>query len=78
MNPKFKLPFNEWIKKLEDNGFLESGKQFLKEKVVYYAMPALCRGMPMEICHDSVAAIYNLYKNKPEVSHDPVWSKSNF
>ena len=77
MHLKFRLPFNEWIMKLEDNGVLESGKKFLKEKGRYDSMPAFWRFMPMESFHYFVAAVDNLYANKTEGSHDPVWSKSN-
>ena len=31
----------------------------------------------MESRHSFVAAVDNLYANKPEVSHEPVWSKIN-
>ena len=75
--PKFRLPFNEWIKKLEDNRVLEPGRQFLKEKGLYDAMPAFCRCMLVEIFHSCASAVDNLYGNKPEWSHEPVWSKSN-
>ena len=62
MHPKFWLPF----KKLEDNRVLELGKNFLKEKGLYDAMPAFCRCMLVEIFHSCASAVDNLYGNKPE------------
>ena len=45
IHPKFWLPFNEQTRKIENNGVLELGKQFLKEKGLYYTMPAFWRHM---------------------------------
>ena len=40
-------------------------------------MPALWRRMSVESRYAFIAAVDNLYANKPEGSHEPVWSKSN-
>ena len=40
-------------------------------------MPAFWILMPEKNFHAFVATVENLYANKPEVSHDPVWYKSN-
>ena len=76
LHPKYRLSFDDWIKKLQLNGVLSSGTQFWKDGTSYYdAMPAFWRRMGVEQREEMVYDIDTMYRLTEEGKQ--VWSHAN-
>jgi hypothetical protein len=57
-NPKTRVPFNEWIKRLDKKGVLLSGEHFFKTRTsLYDAMPACWTKLSVEARHSVTTII---------------------
>ena len=63
LHPKYRLSFEDWVKKLESKGVLASGRMFYDDNTfgLYDAMPAFWRRMPPEIRENFVMAVDRMY-----------------
>jgi hypothetical protein len=57
-NPKTRVPFNEWIKRLDRKGVLLSGEQFFKTmSSLYVAIPACWTNLSVEAWQSVISII---------------------
>jgi len=77
LHPKFRMPFVDWIKKLEADGVMASGKQFYgDETYLYDAMPAFWKRMKPDQREDLIQHIDTMLRKHHEANESP-WNKDN-
>ena len=74
MHPHKRVPFNAWIKKLYNRGFL-SAETFKNRTTIYDAMPACCKRLTVEQHQLVMGTIWEVYRSSP--SNEKVWTKQN-
>jgi hypothetical protein len=75
MHPQTRVPFNDWIKKLDDRGFLSADKFFEKRTSLYDAMPACWKRLTVEQRNKVMGTIREVYKSTHV--NKRVWTKQN-
>ena len=75
MHPHTRVPFNEWIKKLDERGFLSAEKFFEKRTTLYDAMPACWKRLTIELRQSVMVTIREIYRSAP--ADEKVWTKQN-
>ena len=75
MHPKYRVPFDEWIKILDTRGFLSAERYFTKRTSLYDAMPACWKRLSVEHRHGVLSTIRNIYATTSE--NEKVWTKVN-
>jgi len=74
-NPKTRIPFADWIKKLDKKGVLLSGEQFfVKRTSLYDAMPACWQRLSVEDRHSVITCIKKIYDRADELQQPLLWT----
>jgi hypothetical protein len=77
-NPKTRVPFNEWIKRLDKKGVLLSGEQFFKTRTsLYDAMPACWTKLSVEAMHSVITIIKKIYDRAEELQEPLLWKTAD-
>jgi hypothetical protein len=77
-NPKTRIPFNEWIKKLDKKGVLLSGEQFFKTRTsLYDAMPACWTKLSVENRHSVITIIKRIYDRAEGLQQPLLWKTAD-
>ena len=75
MHPHTRSSFDEWIRTLDDRGFLSAEKFFEKRYTLYDAMPAYWKRLDVEQRQSVMRIIRTAYSSTP--SNQSVWTKQN-
>jgi hypothetical protein len=76
-NPKTRLPFADWLKKLDSKGILLSGEHFFQRKNLYDAMPAVWKKLSVEDRHSVIGIIKRVYEAAEEKNEPLLWKTSD-
>jgi hypothetical protein len=77
-NPKTRVDFAQWIKKLDAKGVLVSGEHFFQARVgLYDAMPAVWKRLSVEERHSVLSIIQRVYDLAKEKNEPLLWLTSD-